>query len=261
MISELVLAGVLLASTPPDGQTFLNEYLAHLLKGQTIKVEEVKEGMKIPLHSLIVTSPLSGVVEDSTSGRAENLQPDGFVTVTWKLKDVNEQFVASLFQEYTAVRMFHPFVDRGIEAVLKDDSFSITLHEGMLLHLRNDMPSFPKAKSFVSGDVIGIATKVQGKVFVSMDSEVIKTKLSSIWSDSLLCNGSIPQCILGDTCIQAPNGMWVKNARKLKGISCALRCIWGETCIKKPDGSVEIRALAIGGPPEYYAPRVEKLSK
>ena len=261
MITTLVMAGVLLASTPSAEQSFLNEHLSHLLNGQHLKVEEVKEGRKIPLHSLIATSPLSGIIEQFASGGSGDLLPNGFVTITWKLNDMDTHFVASLFQESSAVRMFHPFADRGIEVVLREDSFSITLHEGMLLHLRNDMPSFPTMKTLVSENAIGIATEVRGKMFISMDTEVIETKLPTIWSDSLLCVGSIPRCILGDTCIQAPNGMYVMTARKLTGMSCSSRCIWGKTCFKKPDGSVEILRAAFFNPPKYYAPRFENLSK
>lgn len=257
MVGTLVMAGVLLAGTPSAGQSFLNEHLAQLLGGEILKVEEVKEGTKVPLHSLIATSALWGVFEQSASGRTGDLQPDGFVTITWKRDEMDKHFVASLLEESSAVRMFHPFVDRGIETVLREESFSITLHDGMLLHLRNDMPSFTKLKTFASEKAVGIATEVRGKVFVSTDTEVIETKLATVWSDSLLCAGSIPRCILGDTCIQAPNGMYVATARKLRVVSCALRCIWGTTCFRKPDDSVEIKAVVTGRPPEYYVPRVE----
>ncbi|MGH7167666.1 MAG: hypothetical protein ACREII_03965 [Nitrospiraceae bacterium] len=198
MICSLAIAAVLLAGEPPDSQSYVNQNLSHLLNGQTLKVEEAKVGMKISLHSLLVTAPLfeqpKGSPQQST------------MTISFKRSDVHSHYLALLFSRINAtVRSVHPFADRGIESVLTDNSLTITLHSGVMLHLRNDIQALPQTKVFVSEDAVGAVTEVHGRAFVSTD-RIVKEKLVNIWT--YYPSATVP-CILGYNCFEQSDGRYI----------------------------------------------------
>ena len=156
-------------SNDKDYPNSVNILFKSYLEGETLKFNLVKTGIEIPLNSLIVMPALG---------------KKGFLSIEFKRVEVNEKFIRDLFYgEDKNVTEIHPFSYNGIESILTKDKLILNIRSGVGLHLRNDMNFFPDYKTFKNNNVVGKITRVEGKVFYSSDSELIREKLNdiSVW--------------------------------------------------------------------------------
>lgn len=182
IIGCLAVACLTLGAVTSEEQKAFNKYVA-LPGGNVIRGEEIVQGMSIPLHSVIVTIPVLFVPEKPETKRFDS---EISVAISFRREDVDK----ILLQEFLRKPENFPFGDPCLETVLTNDSLYLTIHKGVAFHLRNDIPGAPTlnafvSRVFVSDDVKGVVTKVQGKALVSRDSQLIKEGLSQFWSQCL----------------------------------------------------------------------------
>lgn len=175
-----ILAGSLyyLKAVPEEDNSIagqINRELSPFLKEDRLSFQEIKKGMTIPLHSLIATFPLE-----------KNAKPNPkeiFITLTFPRSNLAEKYLFVLFSGINAeVHNVEPFAHPGIETVLHPEYLTVTVHDGVMFHLQNGIPSNPTHEVFQSADIEGIVTKVQGTVYVSKDREVISKRLAHKWA-------------------------------------------------------------------------------
>ena len=69
----------------------------------------------------------------------------------------------------------------GIEPILTKDKFILQIHSGVTLHLRNDIEGNPSYQTFNNNNVIGVATKVSGRIRYSSDHETITNNYNDLF--------------------------------------------------------------------------------
>jgi len=137
------------------------------LRGQSLKFYTLKNEMDVYLHSIIVMP---------------SIEQEGFLSIEFPRKMLTDKFIKDMFYEKNRnVLNIHPFSDNGIEPILTRDKLILNIHNGVILHLRNDMQFFPKYKTFKSERVAGRVTQVKGNIFYSSDHQVIRRKLSDVY--------------------------------------------------------------------------------
>jgi hypothetical protein len=159
----VVLGLVVLVCTSVEAGR-IAERLRDELGGAVISEEQAVAGMTIPLNSLVVGPSYE---------RADTSDP--ILTITFRRDDLTEEFVEKFFDPTNRnVRVIHPFAERGIEAVLNNERLSITIHRGVILHLRNDLEAIPGFRTFRINNAVGTVSAVSGDFVVSRDSDTIR---------------------------------------------------------------------------------------
>ncbi len=186
----------------PEEQRVLNSRLAYLLGDQELRFHVAHPGMEIPLHSVVVVSPFSPgnceKQEQSLSLRFETAKVGSNVDAEEKDRDV------AIISRSVA----------GLELVLHPKEVKMEVSQGVLFHVRDDLHSLLRLPSeqrlFKSLKGMGRVTAVKGRVLVSTDATLIKEKLVGLWIDY---PGLRQPCVLGENCIQAPDGTYVYLGR------------------------------------------------
>lgn len=139
--------------------------LAPYLSGEHLQYEPLRVGMELPMNTLIIMPAAIGGF-------------NGFVQIQFERSDLSERFVQDFFYgNNDTVRKNHPFAYQQVEPILEEDRFIMNLHDGLILHLRDDW-SIPEGYStFEHSGVIGKVTKVRGDPLCSLDHEIIRDKL------------------------------------------------------------------------------------
>ncbi len=149
------------------------------LSNETLKFELVKKGTEIPLNSIIV-------MPASRGGK------NGFLSISFKRSDVNEQFINDFFYNRNPlIRSVHPFSYQQIEPVLYNDKLVLNIHDGIIMHIRSDIDSPDNYYTFSANNVMGRVIGVRGAVYHSKDHKDIKRLLKNFfvtWGISLVPN-------------------------------------------------------------------------
>lgn len=92
--------------------------------------------------------------------------------------------------------------------MLTKDSLLVTIHKGVILHLRNDLPGriITKAAAsrvFIATHVEGVVTEVWGRAFVSRETETIREQYPWFWTR---WGFAYVPCIRGKNCFENPDG-------------------------------------------------------
>lgn len=107
---------------------------------------------------------------------------EGGLTIEFRRSDLEEAFIQDLFfGQGNDVTHLHPFARLGMEATLTDERLILSIHPGVILHLRNDIKGFPRYKTFFNEDIVGRVTDVRGDVYYSADQGKIKKGLGSVY--------------------------------------------------------------------------------
>lgn len=183
------------AAVTPQEQTSFNAEFGEFLKGKTLAVNEVYAGMKIPMNS-ILTVPWAE--------EPEKLGSKNSITIAFKRDEVDLVFLKSLFDKHNVGGSL-PFAARGMETVLTRDFLKVTLHEGVFIHLRPDLPGPAGNRILVSDTVVGVVTEVHGKALVSSERVIIRERFADAWTGFQPYGRPIP-CVLGKNCSRNPDG-------------------------------------------------------
>ena len=128
----------------------------------------LNEGDNISLNSIIEIS----------STKKES----GFLRLEFNRNDVSQIFIDEVFNKkiYNST-IKHTFTMNGIEPILTKDKFILQIHSGVTLHLRNDIEGNPSYQTFNKNNVIGVATKVSGKIRYSSDHDTIRNNYNDLF--------------------------------------------------------------------------------
>ena len=176
----IILAGSLyyIKAVPEEDNSIeaqINRELASFLQDDRLSFQEIKKGMVIPLHSLIATFPVEPTAKPNPS--------EVFVTLVFPRSQLGKRELFILTSQInTWAFEMEPFAHRGVETVLYQDYLIVTIHDGIMFHLRNGIPANPDLKVFRSEDVRGIVTEVRGKVYLSTDHDILSQKLAHKWA-------------------------------------------------------------------------------
>lgn len=195
-------------STDDFGSYFQNRFQDKLL-GRHLKVEKVVKGIRLPLNSIIVTANYEWIENDPP--------PLLSLTISFRRGDLTTDFVDKFFDPRNKnIRVVHSFAARGVETVLRPEGLTITLHDGVGLHLRNEVPYLPGFRTFRSDGVVGTVVDVGGDIYVSMDRETIRERLSDVWDFQLK---PMLRCSVSNTCKKDARGgyliTWEHDERDL----------------------------------------------
>lgn len=158
-----------------DPNLEFNKDFPGILRPNELTFRKVVAGQEIVLHSAIVMPPLG--------------EP-GRLVIEFRRSDLEEAFVRGLFYDpYSDEIKLHPFASPGVEAVLTNEKLIVTVHQGVNLHFRNDMQSFPEYRTFTHDQVVGWVTDVKGNVLYSDQSAIIREKLNDIFT-SIIYSGN-----------------------------------------------------------------------
>ncbi|MGH8615091.1 MAG: hypothetical protein ACREYF_24480 [Gammaproteobacteria bacterium] len=197
MIGAAILA-IVLSALPGDSEETVgfNANFKDLLQSKVLTVEKISAGMKIPLHSVIATHPRGRIARD------DDFQST--VTLAFRRQDVLQAVLSKLLSpDNKDVRVVHLFARPGVETVVTVDSVKVTLHEGIIFHLRDDIKALTRLKTFISEDVTATVIEVRGTVLVSRDTQIIQEKLAPIWT---LSRGPRVPCVEGKNCFKRSDG-------------------------------------------------------
>lgn len=192
------------AKVTPEEQLRLNLKFAYWLGEERLTFIEPTVGMKVPMHSLVLTY--------SQTSRLKPVEQEALVTIEFSRSDLDESYLARLFSHrIIPARHSDPFAFPGIETVLTPDRLVVTIHEGVTFHLRNGIKGSPTHRVFLSDQAIGTVVKVQGRVVVSTDQEILRDKLAEFWASPSIevwvCEKPNPNPL--DNCDLKPEGYFI----------------------------------------------------
>ncbi len=210
-----------------------------LLNGHVVRMNELKEDMQVPLNTIVTASN----VADPTGEFCP--QPGSSVTIAFKKADVNAQMLAFLqATEGLSASSFYPYSSGYTRITMKAEHVLITIEQGLIFHLRNDIPAvfniigdeierdFPFSTEFFnSHEIAGVVKGVQGSAFASTDQKFVKEYFPELWTTHIC---SLPRCILGYNCIRAPDGSYVLTGQRRRQSpgKCATPCV---NCEPQPE--------------------------
>lgn len=126
----------------------------------------VTKGMRIALNTIISVPKSNGIAK---------------VTLEFSRSAVNRNFLTKFFlRPDEELRMKHPFAQRGIETSLTAKRLSVTVHEGVTLHLRNDIPLNRSFKTF-TGNIRGEVVEVVGTAYVSNTPQRVRKRFDDVF--------------------------------------------------------------------------------
>lgn len=130
-------------------KSILDPWLAGELPSQ---LSPAKNGQAIRLAALISTGPQ---------------ERNSCLTIRFDRREFTQQFLSSLFADFTNASDFVPFTSNGVEVVLSDEFVFLNVYPGVVLLLRPDLTYPGKTRAFAGNDAVGRVEWVEGAVGIA----------------------------------------------------------------------------------------------
>lgn len=99
-------------------------------------------------------------------------------------RDISEEFLRTVLSQATESdpqRASHPLLLPGIELVLRPDILEIAVHDGTILHFRNDVPGVRAFRTFNGREPLATIEAVDGNAYVTTDPAEVAKQFDDIY--------------------------------------------------------------------------------